>query len=299
MPSRLLAGLLLALALAGPANAKLRVFACEPEWGALLAELGGDRIAVDVATTALQDVHRIEARPSLIARLRRADLAVCTGAELEIGWLPQLLRQSGNPRISTPLGMFEAAAAVTTLQKPNVLDRAAGDVHPLGNPHIQMDPRRILQVAKPLSARLQALDPGAAAFYLARRDDFAARWTQAIADWERRASPLRGRNVVVHHDAWIYLTEWLGLHQVGALEPRPGVPPSSAHLAGLIATTEAAKPLAILRAGYQDGKASAWLAERTGVPAIALPFSVGGNAEAKDLFSLFDSTIALLLGAAR
>lgn len=299
MKSRLLALLLLASVIAAPAEAKLRVFACEPEWGALLQELAGEQISVDVATTALQDVHQIEARPSLIARVRRADLAVCTGADLEIGWLPQLLRQSGNARLAAGPGWFEAAAQVQTLQKPTQLDRAAGDVHPQGNPHIQMDPRRVLQVAIALAARLAELDPGNAALYRQRLADFSARWSAAIVGWEQRAAPLRGRNIVVHHDAWIYLTEWLGIHQVGALEPRPGVPPTSAHLAGLIETTKTANALAIVRAAYQDGKASDWLAERSGVPAVALPFSVGGDAQAKDLFGLFDSTLTHLLGALR
>ncbi len=172
-------------------------------------------------------------------------------------------------------------------------------MHPQGNPHIQMDPRRVLQVAIALAARLAELDPGNAVLYRQRLADFSARWSAAIAGWEQRAAPLRGRNIVVHHDAWFYLTEWLGIHQVGALEPRPGVPPTSAHLAGLIETTKTANTLAIVRAAYQDGKASDWLAERSGVPAVALPFSVGGDAQAKDLFGLFDSTLTRLLGAVR
>jgi zinc/manganese transport system substrate-binding protein len=260
-----------------------------------VAELAGDQVDVDVATSALQDVHQIEARPSLIAKLRRADLSVCTGAELEGGWLPQLVRQSGNQKVAGGTGVFEAARQVKTLQKPAVLDRSAGDVHPLGNPHVQMDPYRVLVVAKTLSARLALLDPANAAVYAQRLADFGARWNAAIKRWEAKAAPLKGRNIVVHHDSWIYFTNWIGLKQVGALEPKPGVPPTSAHLAGLVATTKSSNTLAIVRAAYQDPKASAWLTERTGVPAVALPFSVGGDAQAKDLFSLFDSSIDKLL----
>ena len=300
-PLLAIATLVLGLFVATPSNAadKLRVFACEPEWGALAQELGGDRIDVFVATSALQDVHQIEAKPSLIARIRRADLTVCSGADLEVGWLPQLVRQSGNPKVAGGNGVFAAAAQVQTLQKPAVLDRAAGDVHPQGNPHVQLDPYRLLAVAKALDARLVLLDPANAAFYQQRLADFSTRWSAAIKRWEAKAAPLKGRNLVVHHDSWIYLTQWLGMNQVGALEPKPGVPPTSAHLAALVATAKSANALAIVRAAYQDRKASEWLSQRTGVPAVALPFTVGGDAKSRDLFGMYDSTLDILLGAAR
>ena len=174
----------------------LDVFACEPEWGSLVHELAGDKVDVDVGTTALQDVHVIEAKPSLIAKVRRADLVVCTGAELEVGWLPQLVRQSGNPKIASGDGSFMAADQITTLEKPAQLDRANGDVHPGGNPHFQMDPRRVLAVAKALSARLAKLDDANAATYAQRLADFSARWNAAIPRWEAKAAPLKDRNVV-------------------------------------------------------------------------------------------------------
>ena len=287
------------LAAAPAAQAKLKVFACEPEWASLLTELAADKVQVDVATSALQDVHQIEAKPSLIAKLRGADLTVCTGAELEIGWLPQLVRQSGNQKVASGDGVFEAARMVKTLQKPATFDRAAGDVHPMGNPHVQMDPYRVLVIARTLDARLVKLDPANAAFYQQRLADFSTRWSAAIKRWEAKAAPLKGRNIVVHHDSWIYFTSWLGLKQVGALEPKPGVPPTSAHLAGLVTTAKASNTLAIVRAAYQDPKASQWLAERSGVPAVALPFSVGGDAQAKDLFGMFDSSIDKLLAAGK
>lgn len=299
MKRLLISALLVGAAVASPVQAKLKVFACEPEWGSLVQELAGDKVDVDVATSALQDVHQIEAKPSLIAKVRRADVTVCSGAELEIGWLPQLVRQSGNQKIAGGLGVFSAASQVSTLQKPTQLDRAAGDVHPQGNPHIQMDPYRMLTVARALDARLAQLDPGNAATYQQRLADFSTRWNVAIKRWEAKAAPLKGRNIVVHHDSWIYLTQWLGIKQVGALEPKPGVPPTSAHLASLVAITKDSHTLAIVRAAYQDPKASSWLAERTGVAAISLPFTVGGDAASKDLFGLFDSTIDKLLGAAK
>jgi zinc/manganese transport system substrate-binding protein len=290
---------LCAVVFAVPAHANLKVFSCEPEWGALLAELGGDKLDVDVATSALQDVHVIEAKPSLIAKVRRADLVVCTGADLEIGWLPQLVRQSGNPKIASGDGSFMAADQITTLEKPSQLDRANGDVHPGGNPHFQMDPQRVLTVAKALSARLAKLDAGNAATWQQRLADFTTRWSAAIPRWEAKAAPLKGRNVVVHHNSWIYLTTWLGMHEIGSLEPKPGVPPTSAHLATLIDTTKSQNTLAIIRAAYQDPKPADWLSERTGVPAVTLPFTVGGDAQSKDLFSFYDSTIDKLLGAVK
>jgi zinc/manganese transport system substrate-binding protein len=294
-----ISALLLGAIVSNPAQAKLKVFACEPEWGSLLTELAGDKVDVDVGTTALQDVHVIEAKPSLIAKVRAADLVVCTGAQLEIGWLPQLIRQSGNSKVASGAGSFMAAAQVKTLEKPTALDRANGDVHPDGNPHIQMDPRRVLIVARQLDARLAQLDPANATTYQQRGADFEKRWLAAMVKWKAEAAPLKGRKVVVHHISWVYLWDWLGLQEIGALEPRPGVPPTAAHLSELVATTKNSNTLAIVRAAYQDSKPADWLGERTGVPAVTLPFTVGGDAQSKDLFGLFDSTIAKLLAAAR
>jgi zinc/manganese transport system substrate-binding protein len=277
----------------------LNVFACEPEWGSLLHELAGDKIGVDVGTNALQDVHVIEAKPSLIAKVRRADLVVCTGAELEVGWLPQLIRQAGNPKVQSGPGWFMAADQITTLEKPTALDRSMGDIHPGGNPHFQMDPYRILAIAKALDARLAGLDPANAATYQQNLATFTTKWNDAIKRWEVKAAPLRGRRVVVHHLSWIYLDTWLGMEEIGALEPKPGVPPTSAHLASLVDATKSSHTLAILRAAYQDPKPGDWLSEHTGVPAVTLPFTVGGDAESKDLFGFFDSTIDKLVAVAK
>jgi zinc/manganese transport system substrate-binding protein len=284
----------------GVRNAQaLNVFACEPEWGSLTHELAGDAATIDVGTTALQDVHVIEAKPSLIAKVRRADLVVCSGADLEIGWLPQLIKQAGNPKVASGAGYFMASDQITTLEKPSKLDRSEGDIHPQGNPHFQMDPYRVLAVAKALATRLGELDPGKAAAYQQHLADFTTRWQAAIKNWETKAAPLKGRKVVVHHMSWIYLENWLGMEQIGALEPKPGVPPTSAHLASLIDVTKNAHAFAILRAAYQDPKPGDWLAEHTGVPAVTLPFTVGGDDQSKDLFGLFDSTIDKLLAVAK
>lgn len=298
-PLLALSALLLGALVSHPAHAKLKVFACEPEWGSLVHELAGDKVDVDVATSPLQDVHRVEAKPSLIAKMRRADLLVCSGSELEIGWLPQLLRQSGNTKVASGPGQFMATAQVKLLEKPASVDRANGDVHPDGNPHIQMDPRRVLIVARRLDARLAELDPANAAEYKQRGADFEKRWLVAMTRWKKEAAPLRGRKVVVHHVSWVYLWDWLGINEIGALEPKPAVPPTSGHLASLIDITKSSNTLAIVHAAYQDSKPSKWLSERTGVPAVTLPFTVGGDAQSKDLFGLFDSTVSKLLAAAK
>lgn len=278
--------------------AALEIFACEPEWGALSQELGGKDVSVSVATTARQDVHHIEARPSLIARVRRADLVVCTGAELEAGWLPMLLRQAANSRVQPGRpGYFAAADHVEKLGVPARLDRAMGDVHAQGNPHIHGDPRRIGAVAKALAQRLGELDAASKDVYYRRYQDFAARWQQAIARWEAQAAPLRGAAVVSHHRDWVYLYDWLGMDEVATLEPKPGIAPSAGHLGGLLAQLKSRPAKMIIYAAYQDPRPSTWLSERAGIPAVMLPYSVGGTGEARDLFGLFDDTLRRLLHA--
>ena len=298
---RLLATLVTALAAAAPAHAALRVFACEPEWGALAQELGGNLVDVSVATSALQDPHQIQAKPSLIARARNADLVVCTGAELEVGWLPLLLQQSGNGKVQPGQpGNFAAADVVRKLEIPAVLDRSQGDVHAAGNPHIQTDPRNIALVAAALAARLQQLDPANAAQYAKTQAEFAQKWQQAILRWSAQAAALKGTPVVSQHKAFAYLYDWLGLKEVAVLEPKPGVEPSVAHLQGVLASLKAAPPKMVLSAAYQDPRPSEWLARNAGIAIVRLPFTVGGSEGAKDLFGLFDDTVArLLAGAAK
>ncbi len=287
---------LLILGAALPAQAAVKVLATTADWGALATELGGDRVSVYTATGALQDVHRVDAKPSLVARARTADLLIANGAELEAGWLPVLVRESGNRRIQpgSP-GYFEAAAHVTLLEKPAQLDRAMGDIHPQGNPHLQLNPRNVALVAKALAARLAAIDAANAEYYRQRGADFDARWNAAIARWERRAASLKGTPIVVMHRDQAYLCNWLGLKEVAAIEPKPGVPPSAGYLGQLVKQLTAAPARMILRNAYNDPKAADWLSKRVEAPVVMLPFSVGGTPEAKDLFALFDDTLNRLL----
>jgi zinc/manganese transport system substrate-binding protein len=285
---------------ATPAHAALRVLACEPEWGALVQELGGPMVEVSVATTALQDPHQIQARPSLIARTRNADLLVCTGAELEIGWLPLLLQQSGNAKLQPGQpAHFMAADVVPRLEVPTQLDRAQGDVHAAGNPHIQTDPRNIALVAAALGARLQQLDAANAAAYRIRLQDFQQRWQQAVQRWSAQAAPLKGMAVASQHKAFGYLYQWLGLVEVAVLEPKPGVEPSVAHLQQVLAALKTKPARLVVYAAYQDPRPSNWLQQNAGVPVVKLPFTVGGSERAKDLFSLFDDTLERLLAATK
>ncbi len=281
-----------------PSFAVLNILACEPEWGALAHELGGDKVSIYDATNAFQDPHHIQAKPSLLARARNADMVVCTGAQLEIGWLPILQQQAGNSKIQAgQLGYFEAARYVRMLDVPSSVDRSLGDVHPGGNPHIQTDPHNIGLVAAGLSKRLAEIDPANGAFYQGNYKAFIERWNAAMLNWEKQAAPLKGMNIVVHHKAFAYLESWLGLREVAALEPKPGVEPTATHLAEVLAQLQRQPAKAVIRAAYGDGRGSEWLAERAKIPAIVLPFTVGGSERAKDLFGLYDDTVQRLLAA--
>jgi len=296
--ARVFAVLLLAAVLRPATAADLNVFACEPEWAALTRELAGNHADITTATTARQATHHIQARPSLIAALRRAGLAVCTGAGLEIGWLPMLQRQSGNTAVQNGKpGYFEAAMQVERLEVPGSVDRAMGDIHPEGNPHVQMDPRRITTIATALTARLRQIDPSHAADYEARGADFARRRQAALARWNDAAVPLCGVRVVVHHKGWAYLFDWLGLEEAGTLEAKPGVPPSAGHLAELKAELAARPAKMVIYAAYQEDRAAVWLSRETDIPAVKLPFTVGGTEGAGDLFGLYDDTIDRMLAA--
>lgn len=292
---RILAILALLL-LSGNVHAALNVFACEPEWAALTQQLAGSQANIYTATGPLQDPHQVQARPSLIARARSAQLLVCTGAELEVGWMPVVLRESTNGNIQPgSAGHFEAAKYVAMLEVPSRLDRADGDVHAAGNPHIQTDARNFLPIADALSKRLIQLDPANAEYYRQRHDAFDRQWRAAIAKWEQQAAPLKGISIVVHHKGFPYLNDWLGLKEIAELEPKPGMEPSAAYLEKVLGDLQLHPARMVLRAAYQNERPSEWVAERAHIPAVMLPFTVGGTPQATDLFALFDDTIQRLL----
>ena len=286
--------------LALPAAAALNVFACEPEWGALAQELGGDKVSVYNATTALQDAHRIEARPSLIARIRSAHLVICSGSELEIGWLPLLLAQSGNSGIQpgSP-GFLEASQYVIRLEIPKVVDRSLGDIHPGGNPHIHTDPRNIAKVAEVLTERLAQIDSAGTETYKSLAASFRQRWQAAIQRWEQQGASLKGVAIVVYHRDFSYFINWLGMREAGSLEPKPGIPPTPAHLADLVERMKRNPAKVIVVSPYNNSKAAEFLSQRTDIPVAMMPFTIGGTERAKDLFGLFDDSIERLLKAVK
>jgi zinc/manganese transport system substrate-binding protein len=286
--------------LSSSASAALSIVACEPEWGALAQELGGDKVNVYSATTAQQDAHRVEARPSLIARARNADLMICSGSGLEIGWVPLLLSQSGNGRIQpgSP-GYIEASQYVARLEIPKVVDRSLGDIHPGGNPHVHTDARNIARVAEVLVQRLAQLDPADAGVFKSRAESFNARWQAAIVRWEKDGARLKGVPIVVYHKDLSYFIRWMGMSEAASLEPRPGIPPTPAHLAALVEQMKRAPARVIVYSPYNDPKGAQFLSERTGIPVVMVPFTVGGSGKAKDLFGLFDDTIERLVAAVK
>ncbi|OUS08090.1 zinc ABC transporter substrate-binding protein [Gammaproteobacteria bacterium 54_18_T64] len=289
-----LAALLLALC-ANTAHAQLNIFACEPEWAALARTLAGDTAKVYSATTAQQDPHHIQARPSLIAKVRRADMLVCTGAELEVGWLPLLLRKSGNAKIQVrQAAYFMATDHVALLEKPTVLDRSLGDIHATGNPHIHLDPYRVQQVAEALAATLITIDPANQHHYRENLQSFTLQWREAISRWQKQSEQLRGKRIVVSHNSWVYLERWLGLERLAVLEPRPGIPPSSSHLTKVLAQLEQSPADMLLHAGYKSDKPALWLSKKTGLPVVSLDFSPSDN---ENLTQWFDRLLQQLLSA--
>lgn len=295
MNSKKILLMLCGLVLSSPVFASLNVFACEPEWAALVNTLGGEHVKVTQATTALQDPHQIEARPSLTAKARIADLLVCTGADLEGGWLPMIQQKANNPKIlNGQPGYFMAAGYVKLLDIPAKLDRLHGDVHADGNPHIQLDPRNYLPIAKALSARLAELDPSHAKTYEANYQGFKKDWESSLVKWEQKAKTLASMPIVVHHHSWVYLNDWLGLKQISTLEPKPGIPPSASHLGDVYAQVNAVNIKAIICSPFESQSAAKWLSSKTDTPVIVLPFTVGGSKDATDLKALFDVTLAQL-----
>ena len=290
--------LLLLLAPMARAHAAVNVFACEPEWAALAREIGGDKVDVTAATVGTQDPHHVRAKPSLLAAMRKADLVFCTGAGLEAGWLPVLMQQAapaavqpGNP------GNLMAANSIRLMGVPEKVDRAMGDVHPEGNPHIQTDPHNILAAARPLADRLAQIDPANGPFYQKRLENFTTSWQASIKKWQDGAAKLRGLPVVVYHDNWAYLNRWLGLKEVATLEVKPGIPPTPSHLQDVLAAAKAAGVKTIILAPFDDDEAAHWLAEQTGAKIIHLPFTVGGIDSTDTLQATFDRTLSALEGA--
>jgi zinc/manganese transport system substrate-binding protein len=289
------------LCLPGAARA-LEVFACEPEWAALVRVLVPDARIVS-ATHVRQDPHHIEARPALIAQLRRADLAVCTGARLEAGWLPMLQQRAGNPRVHDGApGMFYAADRVALVDAhPDGVGPFAGDVHAEGNPHFHADPRTLLDVARGLARQIAQIAPDRAAAVAARLAAFETAWAARIEGWNAMASRLRGRTVVAQHGTFTYLWRWLGITQAVDLEPLPGMAPTPRHLQRVLGQLRAAPaPLAVVVAEHQDARPARWLVGQLPGPValLVLPATVPDPGVPDALGVWIDGLLRALLQAA-
>lgn len=282
---RILTNAILALSLAAACQAQaITVFACEPEWASLTRTLLPE-VSVRTATTHLQDPHHIEARPSLIAQIRGADFAICTGAELEAGWLPMLQDRAGNPKVQAGRpSMFFAAEHVELIDPfKGTITPFSGDVHANGNPHFHTDPRRVLQVAKALAVRLGNLFPEKKPLVDQNLIKFESEMGAKIVAWEQQARALKGRTVITQHASFGYLWPWLGLKPIADLEPKPGMPPTPAHLGQVLALTKMQQPIGIVIAQHHDPKPARWLAGSMGmqsklliIPATAPDEQPGG-----------------------
>lgn len=284
----------------GAAHA-LTVFTCEPEWASLVRQLAPGA-EVRSATHARQDPHHIEARPSLIAQLRKADLAICTGAALEAGWLPMLQQRAGNPRVQDGArGMLYAADHLKLIDPRPAGGVFDSDVHAAGNPHVQLDPRRVLEFAAVVAKKLEDVDPAGATGYRSRLMMFRSEWEGRIAQWERRGAPLRGARVVAQHSTFAYLWRWLGIEQVADLEPKPGVPPTPGHLQKVLDQVRSAPPRAVVVSAYQDPHGAQWLAQQLGggVTVLQLPSTSTEEAPTDTLTGMFDHLLDRLLAAGR
>ncbi|RBM39064.1 metal ABC transporter solute-binding protein, Zn/Mn family [Vibrio tarriae] len=277
-----------------PSVASLNVFVCQPDWEDLVRQ-HAPSAQIYSATTAMQDPHYIQARPSLIAKMRSADLVVCSGAELEIGWLPELQRQSRNPKVQPGQpGLFWVSDYVDVLDKHEHVDRAMGDVHAHGNPHVQFAVADMPDISHALSKRLSEIDPENQALYQGMGLRFRADWQKRVSAWREQAKALQDMQVVGYHQTHRYLYAWLGVEQVADLEPKPGLPPTMAHLNEL-ARTDFSQVSGIVYSSHQPVDAANWLAQRSQLPIVQLAQSVGGRENTDSLVELIDDSIAQLL----
>ena len=283
---------------AKPARAagKLQIMTATTDLASLAQEVGGDKVDVESIARGYQDPHFVDAKPSFLLKLKRADLLIVVGLELEIGWLPPLITQSTNPRIQVGApGYLDASRFARILEIPSgQVTRAEGDVHPLGNPHYWLDPENGLRIAKGISDKLSEMRPADAAYFAQRYTDFEQRLKQADQRWLQEMKPYEGRKIVTYHRSWPNFAEHFHLNVVGYVEPRPGIPPSPQHTVELIQQMKRDTVKVIVVEPYFDLKTPNAIARETGGQVLVLPPSVGGEKEITDYFKLFDYDIAKL-----
>jgi len=274
-------------------HAKINIFACEPEWAYLANQIGGDSVKTFSATTNKQNPHYISAKPSLMAKMRRADIVFCAGSALESGWLPVLLKAAGSAQVQPGnIGHFMASDYVQKLEvidNPSLIDRSMGDIHPEGNPHVHLDPKRYLQIAAKFTQVLANIDKDNAAQYQSNLASFTKQWQNHIARWQTAASQLKGKKIIAYHKNYTYLADWLKLDVVATLEPKPGINPSVQHLSNLVTQYQNADIHKIIYASHESGKAAKWLSNKINIEQVKLPYSDKDN-----MVKVFDQIIELL-----
>jgi zinc/manganese transport system substrate-binding protein len=290
---------LAALAQAAPALAGLNVVASTEDLADLTHQVGGDKVKVEAIGRGYQDPHFVEAKPSFILKLAKADLLVVVGRELEIGWLPPLIQQSRNAKVQPGAeGYLDASLTAKILEIPTgQITRAMGDVHPAGNPHYWLDPGNGRRIAKAIADKLSSMAPADAAYYASRYADFDKRLAEAEKRWDAQMAPFKGQKIVTYHRSWPNFTDRFGLDVIGYVEPRPGIPPSPSHTIDLIAEMKRQGVKLILVEPYFDLKTPNSIGRETGAKVLVLAPSVGGEKEITDYLKLFDYDVNLVSSA--
>lgn len=278
--------------------APLKVVTTTPDLADLARQVGGDRVKVDCLSRGSQDPHFVEAKPSLIIKVRDADLFVQTGLELEIGWAPLLIQGARNARVQQGAkGFFDASAFVQPLEVPTVVSRAEGDVHPGGNPHFLADPHNGLAVVKALGDKLAELDPAGAAVYKKNAGEYSGRLSAKIADWEKRMAPAKGARYVSYHKNMVYFADHFGLVSDGEIEPKPGIPPTAKHTADLIAVMKEKRTPLILTNSHFERRTPDALARATGAAVVLMALTPDAVSEATDYIGAIDYNVTNIIKA--
>jgi zinc/manganese transport system substrate-binding protein len=281
---------------AGRAEAKVHVVTSIETFADLARKVGGDRVEVKSLSHGYMDPHYVEPKPSLVIDLNRADLLVHVGLELEIGWLPPLVLGARNDKIGRGQpGNLDASTQIPVLDVPATrVDRSMGDIHPQGNPHYWIPPDNALIVAREIAARLGQIDGAGTATYQANLKKFQDEIARRRVEWEKRAAKVRGMKIVTYHKSWSYVSKWLGLQEVGYIEPKPGIPAPPSHIASLIAFMRREGVKVILMESFYPRNTVDLVASKAGAKALVMPSDVGATPEIKDYFSLVDAIVAKL-----
>jgi len=278
--------------------AELHVVTTTSDLASITGAIGGSRIEVVSLSKGYQNPHFVDAKPSYLLVMRKADLLVAVGMELEVGWLPALLQQCRNPKLLTPAHYLDASATAKILEKPTYqVTRALGDVHPFGNPHYWLDPENGRAIARAVEAKLVELDPDGRSAYEANLSAFESRLSLKEAEWRSSMGPYAGTKVITYHNSWPNFLDYFGLVAAGYVEPRPGIPPSPSHTLDIINLITAQQVPVILVEPYFDTKTPDFIASKTGAKVLTFYPSVGGVPDIEDYIDLFDHDIKLLTAA--